>query len=201
MHRYLFHMVPLAIVGVLVTGLLGQGIVGSSHDFSGYGWSGGGVCAPFHTPHRAADSISAPLWSHDTTAATYTVNDASGTEMAASEALDTVSLLCMSCHDGTVALDSFGGATGNQYISGNALIGTDLRNDHPVGVTGNYDQAVIDHPGQYADKAVLGLPLYVLNNADSVSCGTCHDVHGSPNPPLLRLSTAGGELCLTCHQM
>lgn len=33
-----------------------------------------------------------------------------------------------------------------------------------------------------------------------VECASCHDPHGTPNPPFLRLSKAGSELCLGCHR-
>lgn len=48
-------------------------------------------------------------------------------------AFDKLSRLCMGCHDGTVALDSYGDLTGSIFITGHKLIGTDLTNDHRVG--------------------------------------------------------------------
>jgi len=33
-----------------------------------------------------------------------------------------------------------------------------------------------------------------------IECASCHDPHGTPNPPFLRLPKAGSVLCLGCHR-
>ena len=125
------------------------GISGSAHDFGGSNWSDNQICLPCHTPHNAiikdtnGDELPAPLWNHELSKATYTLYlDSSGNGVTGE--LDQYSKLCMSCHDGTVALDSFGGVSGNQYITRpQAILGTDLSNDHPIGEAaiwkGTYD--------------------------------------------------------------
>ncbi len=108
--------------------------------------------------------------------------------------------LCLSCHDGTVALDSFSGMTGNTFISGNALVGTDLSDDHPVSVKWKHQNSLPScrnchdvHGNMYSSP----LPFY----DGYVECATCHDVHnGTPgNGHLLRMTMAGSQLCLHCH--
>ena len=104
-------------------------IVGSAHDFSSMAWSNGQICLPCHTPHNAM--VGQPrLWNHELTTATYTMHEGSGTAVAD---FDYKSRMCLSCHDGSVALDSFGGQTGANFIPGDANLGLDLTNDHPVG--------------------------------------------------------------------
>lgn len=178
-------------------------IVGSAHDFSAQGWSGGETCVTCHTPHNASTSVSAaPLWNHAVTTATFTVYS-SGTLNATVGQPDGTSKLCLSCHDGTVAIDSFGGATGSTMVSGGALVGTSLANDHPVSFT--YDAALATSDGGLKDPATATSGLGSTIDTDMLSagkmqCSSCHDVHnGSGLANLLVKSNAGSALCLTCH--
>src|SRR6185312_9448440 len=65
----------------------------------------------------------------------YTVNGSSTLTTSYEQAttgqnVDTNSILCLSCHDGTVALDSFGGATnGSKFINGGVLGGANFGTD------------------------------------------------------------------------
>ncbi|MCU7944903.1 MAG: hypothetical protein KZQ87_19725, partial [Candidatus Thiodiazotropha sp. (ex Cardiolucina cf. quadrata)] len=52
------------------------------------------------------------------------------------------SVLCLSCHDGTIALGNMinPGVTndlGSTFVTGRALVGTDLSDDHPVSIMYN----------------------------------------------------------------
>jgi len=62
---------------------------------------------------------------------------------------DGVSKLCLSCHDGTVALDSYGGVNGSTIITGSALLGTDLSTSHPISM--KYDAALASTDGKLWD--------------------------------------------------
>jgi predicted CXXCH cytochrome family protein len=133
----------LAIVLALTGSAWAQAtIVGSAHDFSSMAWSGNEICKPCHTPHNAKpQEVSGRLWNHELTTATYTLNG-HGTDVETGTAvndMDRISRLCLSCHDGTVALDSFGGVNrptegvGVNVIPTAYKLGTDLSDDHPVG--------------------------------------------------------------------
>ena len=185
-----------------------QKIAGSAHDFSGAGWSGGEICLPCHTPHNADNTVpDAPLWNHAVTSATFTVYN-SPTMIETPEQPRSASKLCLSCHDGTVAIDSFGGSTGTEFIIGEANLSTDLTDDHPVSVYWDHQDGGPgsgpggggsycsnchnahdpDEPGQ--------LPFF----DQYVECSTCHNVHNSTgNAHLLRITQAGSALCLHCH--
>jgi predicted CXXCH cytochrome family protein len=108
-----------------------------------------------------------------------------------------VSKLCMSCHDGTVAIGNFGTITSdNHLVTGKSLIGTNLSNDHPIGFT--YDAALVSaDPGLVSPTTVVtaGLPLF----SSKMECSTCHGVHDNTNAPFLRKTNASSALCLTCH--
>jgi predicted CXXCH cytochrome family protein len=189
-------------------------IAGSNHDFSASGWSGGQICVVCHTPHNSNTGVTdAPLWNHATTAATFTPY-ASPT-MNATAALGGqpagTSKLCLSCHDGTIAVDSFGGATGTTKLTGNANIGTNLSNDHPISIV--YDAALATLDGGLNNPAATtvtvgsgaktktGTIAELLLPGGSVQCASCHDVHNTyvDGGSLLKVTSAGSKICLVCH--
>jgi predicted CXXCH cytochrome family protein len=188
-------------LGVL---LLGAGVAraqisGTPHDLSGRGWGTNQICVFCHTPHNAkvgADQI-VPLWNHTTTAATFTVYGSSTLQAVPGQPSGN-SKACLSCHDGTVALDSYGTRTGTNFISGSAALGTDLSNDHPVSFA--YDAALatadtgLVTPAS-ASQVVPGIPLY----AGQLQCASCHSVHSNVNGDFLRATNAASALCLRCH--
>jgi predicted CXXCH cytochrome family protein len=235
MTRYLRCLAAAAIVLMAGTAY-GSGIVGSAHDFSDEGWADSEICKPCHTPHNAvAASVSSRLWNHELSNASYTLHGARGsgqgttldlTRQGGQADMDMGSRLCLSCHDGTVALDSFGGTSGSVMIATeNAAVdlGTDLSNDHPVGVAAVYRDEYAPSPGHFpykpiADVKAAGLRFAALGttrtgtsrdgvagstmNNEVVSCITCHNPHENAEGTdryLLRTTNAGSALCLTCH--
>jgi predicted CXXCH cytochrome family protein len=121
-----------------------------------------------------------------------------------------VSKLCLSCHDGTVAIDSFGGTTGTNNITGASKLGTDLTNDHPIGIT--YDAALVTGDGglkaitSAANIGPAGAKTGTIDsnllNLGKVECSSCHDVHNTNtavSANLLKITNSGSALCLTCH--
>jgi predicted CXXCH cytochrome family protein len=190
---------------VLVAGLAGAQITGSAHDFSQQGWGTTEICQPCHTPHNASTALPVVLWNHAVTTETYALYS-SPTMNASTGQPDGVSRACLSCHDGTVALDSFGGSTGTTFIGGGANFGTDLTNDHPVSFTYNNTLATTDGGLYQPTTTNSGLGstiaadmLFGAGN-DQVECASCHDVHNAAGQESLLLkSNAGSALCLTCH--
>jgi len=179
-------------------------IVGSEHDFSTTGWANGEICLPCHTPHHAMSGLPR-LWNHELTVATYTMHEGTGTAV---DDFDIKSRLCLSCHDGTVALDSFGGQAGTVFIGGGGLIGTDLTDDHPVGSDALYppDPKPSWWDGAYEPES--NLPFGFLENWEDpgavthrvVSCATCHTPHAAGGyDAMLVMSNNASALCLTCH--
>ncbi|MDH5182125.1 MAG: cytochrome c3 family protein [Gammaproteobacteria bacterium] len=182
------------------------GIVNSAHDFSGQSWSGGKICVACHTPHGSnTDVVDAPLWNRQSSVATYTLYSSPSLKVAPVQPRGP-SKLCLSCHDGTIALDNFGGAgSGTTHISGNRNLGTDLSNDHPISV--EWRHQTVDTSSDFCFNCHFGPPreLVFFRPGGSgpiwVECATCHDVHNNVgNPKLLRRSLANSELCMTCHE-
>jgi predicted CXXCH cytochrome family protein len=183
-------------------------ISGTAHDLSGGALSGGEICNVCHTPHNADDTVSdAPLWDHEVTAtASFTLY--SSTTMDATPGQPSgVSKLCLSCHDGTVAVDAFGGAAGTTLIgaigTGGGDFGTDLSNDHPISFA--YNNALYSADGELndPDNDLSGLGGTIAADmlfSGDMECASCHDVHNSENnTALLLIDNVGSALCLTCH--
>jgi len=182
-------------------------ITGSAHDFSGDSWNPGGqICITCHAPHNNLSAQGALLWNHDITTQTFTVYS-SPTFSGVAGQPQGISKLCLSCHDGTIALDSFGGDTGSSYVHGRALIGTDLSNDHPISFlysTTNEELNPVTTAVTFADNST-GTIADMLDSASMLQCSSCHDVHnsrtdGSAGSKLLVVDNRRSALCLTCHQ-
>lgn len=157
------------------------------------------VCVFCHTPHNARPSV--PLWNHELTGATY-IEYRSSTLRASPGQPTGRSRLCLSCHDGTVALGAIGNPpAGRQvdladvYLTGRANLGTDLSNDHPISFP--FDNALRAANPQLALPSQVDLPL----ERGELQCTSCHDPHEKTIEPFLHKSTLNGELCTTCHSM
>ena len=183
----------------------GQFISGTAHDFSGDGWNPGGqICIVCHTPHNADMTVlTAPLWNHEVTIAAYTLYSSSTLDATDLGQPGDESKLCLSCHDGTVALENFGGVTTDlNYITGSALVGTDISDDHPISFT--YDAALATADGGLHDPTTTnsGLGGFITGDmlfSNRLECASCHDVHDDANGMFLRIDNAASALCLTCH--
>lgn len=176
-------------------------IAGSVHDFSGEGWSNGEICLPCHTPHNADTTVvDSPLWNHEVTTATYTLYT-SGSMQTAPEQPQGVTRLCLSCHDGTVALDSFGGNSGSNMLTGEANLGTALTDDHPVSILWQHQNRIMNGTcGNCHNLHNPNWPTPLPFFDRYIECATCHDVHnGTGYPSLLRLSMERSQLCFHCH--
>ena len=197
-------IVAAALVALPTVAL--AGITGSAHDLSGNGWSGGEICAVCHTPHNADTTVGlgAPLWDHEVTTTDPFVIYSSTTLDGTVGQPTGVSKLCLSCHDGSVAIDSFGGTTGTVFMAtfnSDADFGTDLSNDHPISI--DYDVAdlglnPVGDPSGVPAGGTIDTDLLFSGN---VECASCHDVHREDETTsfLLVKSNALSDLCLTCH--
>jgi predicted CXXCH cytochrome family protein len=185
-----------------------QGIINSKHNLS---VSGTGtikatgeqeVCVFCHTPHGA--SAVQPLWNRNVPVNSYRVY--SSTTLDAKPGQPTgSSKLCLSCHDGTVAIGSvlsknmpIGMAGGITTIPPGAKgnIGTDLSDDHPISFV--YDSALAAKDGKLKDPSVLPATVR-LDGAKNLQCSSCHDAHNNSNGQFLVMRNDNSQLCNTCH--
>lgn len=164
------------------------------------------VCVFCHTPHEATTGIAAPLWNRQLSIAPYTGNysssslEADAAELAAAPGGS--SKLCLSCHDGTMAIDKVNALNGIKDAvipmtsaspvkmpSGSATtgftrnLGTDLSADHPISFTysstiAGYDGELRSPDGTTVGNRAVGAakPKMPLEN-NQMQCATCHDPH------------------------
>lgn len=186
------------------------------------------ICVFCHTPHGASTTANTPLWNHALSASgTFGVYANSNSMNAAPTGVTgtdgSTSSLCMSCHDGSVAINSQNNASNNGLsnaigvVAGRVTAGgmldaansatlgtgaTALTNDHPV----NFDYTVsvtadgTAAGGLVATATVNGAGYGAKLFANTVQCASCHDVHDSTNGVFLRTTMTGSALCLKCHQ-
>jgi predicted CXXCH cytochrome family protein len=205
-----------AMAATLIGAAAYAGIAGSKHDIPGtwtaLGFSGTAptdeICKYCHTPHNAdMNMVSVPLWNHQTTAATFTVYTSSTLDATPGQPTG-VSKACLSCHDGTVSIDSYTGHIVNNAATkltaaNPGFLDTDLRNDHPISFT--FDAALATKDGTLFTPASAtcvdtSSPCQVPLYSGQVECASCHAVHGSGAvPKFLRMSNTGSALCLKCH--
>jgi predicted CXXCH cytochrome family protein len=183
----------------------------------------GQVCAPCHAPHNALldgnNNPITPLWQHKlssvTTYTPYSGYSMKATFNQANGQPDGNSKLCLSCHDGTVALQNYVSAMGgtgspssptymNATTDGAMYFGTNLSNDHPVSFIYNSALVTLD-PGLRAITSPSGITSSgtiatdMLDGNSEVQCTSCHDPHNSSNGNFLIKSNSGSNLCVTCH--
>ena len=199
--KQLVFVLPLFAVLVLATTASAQSISGTDHDLRTR-LSINEICVPCHTPHNAypdpASTVDMVLWNHDETGEIFTPY----TTLAGNTSqFDGTSKLCLSCHDGVTAVDNYGGVTGGtDFITGSANMGTDLSNDHPIGVKYPPEDSGSNPLPGYNDPATFtNVKLVTVASVDRIECASCHDVHNNTNIPFLRRANTGSALCLECH--
>jgi hypothetical protein len=154
----------LLVLPMTVRAATVRGVIGSAHDFSTNAlWntrSGvGNVCSPCHQAHHTDENQVAPLWAHATSSSTFTPYDnrpgqsapGTGTMNATPGTPDGPSLACLSCHDGSLALNQgIDGPLTNSldqtlhFIDADIQIGPDLHTTHPISFTYNAALAAAD---------------------------------------------------------
>jgi formate-dependent nitrite reductase cytochrome c552 subunit len=134
------------------------------------------VCVFCHTPHGATISPGAPLWNRQLSTQTYTTYTSSSldAETIAGQLQQPAgsSKLCLSCHDGSMAIGAVNVSGGQQNVTFNMAgtgaggempagdgtqtgytrnLGVDLTNDHPISLTFDTTLAIAD--GELRDPA------------------------------------------------
>jgi len=215
-------------------------IVGSDHDLSptggGYQVQGGftEICFFCHIPHASSSATAStpPIWNHQLSAVssygvyssptfntlTTNIQDLGTPGTTAGAAV--VSNLCLSCHDGTVGINTvINVPTGSTYTQNAAMlsvhghststagspdyiwsgvqVGTNpgavgLRSDHPINFT--YNSALV------AQVVSLATPTAIGNGTYSTGVVTT-----TTTLPLFSYTSTGGMAntmqCATCHEV
>jgi len=190
----------LALAGASALAAPGGSVVGSKHDLSVTGpgpiraLSEGNPCVFCHIPHGAREGLS----SRPDPAVKHRPYESS-TLAARPGAPTGASRICLSCHDGTIAV----GRTLHRDIpmtiatipaGRRSNVGTDLRRSHPISfqpASGSRTRAPVSGEGVRLDRT------------GQVQCTSCHDPHveyvEAGEGQFLVRSVRRSALCLTCH--
>jgi len=170
-------------------------VKGSPHDLSAI--AGGDACSFCHTPHGAAAKN--VLWSHKESTAVYKIYQSSSLDAKVGQPTG-ASKMCLSCHDGTVALTHTrkGGVSGVYITPGEANLGTDLSDDHPISFV--YSDSLAAKDAFLHSPSALPEQLK-LDRAGEVQCTTCHTAHDNEYGDFLVMSNQRSGMCVNCHNL
>ncbi|BCS53270.1 cytochrome c3 family protein [Geobacter sp. SVR] len=217
---------PLLVFAAVIMGMLSSGaglakplsrdIAQTPHNLSASG--GGGahdiksatetrICVFCHTPHHATSVT--PLWSREVSSLTVYVPYKSPTIKANPQQPMGTSRLCLSCHDGTIAL----GHLARDYVLDPGLrafrdmpqesdprknpnLGTDLSDDHPISFGYSYGiNQELNDPLTLQSRGIK------LEQGQYVECTSCHEPHNNQYGNFLvrDVSVQHDALCTECH--
>ncbi len=161
------------------------------------------VCIFCHTPHNARRDIPY-LWNRSNRTINYIPYQSS--TMYASVGQPTgASKLCLSCHDGTIAMGAvLSRPTEIQFIGGlrylpeqrSSYLGTDLSDDHPVSF--HYESSIDQGNNELANSSALPQKIK-LDDGGQLQCTSCHDPHDDTWGNFLVMSNQFSQLCTGCH--
>jgi len=160
------------------------------------------VCVFCHAPHHTSGVR--PLWNRELPATSYTIYTSSTLDAHPGQPTG-ASKLCLSCHDGTIALGSVLSRAdrirmvGGDFIpAGLSNLGTDLSDDHPVSF--HYTSGLAASDAQLESPSALP-PEVRLDAEGQLQCTACHDAHNNVHGKFLVTSDEFGGLCIACHRM
>ena len=227
-------MIACTVMAAAGTVFARGGVLNSPHNLSVSGGKGSHgiaydeirVCVFCHTPHNAINVASAaPLWNRalppEGTPYSMYQSDTFNEKVALRPTAPTgASRICLSCHDGTLAMSSYGGPTlsgghsgaspatmpGDATSASNPNLTTDLSDDHPISFAYTADLAA---RANLVDPAGLPREIKLDQNGD-MQCTACHDPHsnefgnflvmnnGDPAKPGYNPAVTS-PLCVACH--
>ena len=166
-----------------------------------------GSCTYCHVPHSANGNM-APLWNQTLSTSTYTTYTSTTYVNKNNQQmpLGSDSGLCLSCHDGTVAVADtvlFGQlATKGSWVQGDNF-GTQLQSSHPFSLVKPL-QDNIDLISTLVSQGKTGDPTGAIHLVmGNVECTSCHNPHVQGADKLstnfLVRDSSNGQMCLACH--
>lgn len=160
------------------------------------------ICIFCHATHSGRSF--APIWNREAGVPVYTLYDSSTLHSVPGQP-DGTSKLCLSCHDGTIALGRVLSRK-NEFAMLNtnmgrippgkrSNLGSDLSDDHPI----SFDPALavssspeLKHPSP-SDKVGY-------DGQGKLQCTSCHDPHNDTHGDFLSRSNLNARICKTCHE-
>lgn len=196
------------------TGLGQESVRNSPHNLSASGQFGvtfaeeKRICVFCHVPHNTKEAEQ--LWSRRLPSSTTYEKLYDSTTLKALPKPDKptgASRLCLSCHDGTIALEDYAGSplTGESMMPSGSIpaknpnLTSNLSDDHPISFA--YTEALSAQQGELASPAVLPYQIKLEENG-GLQCTACHDPHNNEfgNFLVIDNNAFGSPLCVACHK-
>jgi predicted CXXCH cytochrome family protein len=113
-------------------------------------------------------------------------------------------LLCLSCHDGSVAVGHTVGIGNLQMVGSlNSNMGTALEGSHPFSIQPQLKDVPSLVATLVASHTTKDAAVKLIGN--NVECSTCHDVHNQyrdkRSPNFLVRENTSSQLCFACHDV
>ncbi len=202
-------MTAAAVAWLASVTLAQEGILHSPHDLSVDGpgmvraTAESRVCIFCHAPHNT--SPAAPLWNRHNPTTHYRIYQSSTTDARIDQPGGS-SKMCLSCHDGSIALGLVLSREAGDPIpmtqtfmpSGPANLTNDLSDDHPIGL--RFDRALSNRDSQLHSPDRISAQIQ-LGARGELECVACHDAHNNELGNFLQMTTREGALCVTCHNL
>ncbi|MBF0609745.1 MAG: hypothetical protein HQL55_01310 [Magnetococcales bacterium] len=216
-----FLLIGMSMVGSVAHSARQSDVRATKHNLSVNNYAGGPtrtvkattetqICVFCHTPHGSTlqSGLKSPLWNRQLSNQTYTGYSSSSIQADVNQLAagpGGTSKLCLSCHDGTIAIGSVnvlggiqsasinmsGTGTGGVMPSGSGAntgftrnLGVDLSNDHPISF--DYTTTVASADGELRSPPFSSSGTLIMGN---------RDISNKPKLPL----DSDKLQCSTCH--
>ncbi len=166
-------------------------------------------CMFCHAPHSGVAGTSAGLWSQKLSAQTYTAYTSTTLHNTQQQPpLGGPSSLCLSCHDGTVAVGQtvpYGTITMTGAMKTADVFGSNLQGSHPFSLKLPLSDSP-DLVSTLTSSSTTADPLkQVTLVGKNVECTSCHTPHSQSidkiSQNFLVRDNSSGQMCLACHEV
>lgn len=161
-------------------------------------------CAYCHAPHTG---LNQGLWNQTLTKQSYSVYTSDTEKNRGTQPrLGDDSNLCLSCHDGTVAIGAtvaYGQVTTHGSMYNSDVFGSNMQPSHPFSLVLPIKDN-IDLVASLASKGKTDDPTGAVKLINgNIECTSCHDPHVQAKDQLsqnfLVRDSSKGQMCLACH--
>ena len=205
-------VLSLLLFGVMIHAQTNGGDVLGVHNLSASGTGPvkgqSDACLYCHAPHSGVGTPNAALWSQTLSSQTYAAYSSTTLHNAPQQpTLGGSSSLCLSCHDGTVAVGQTQ-PSGKLMTTGNMnstdVFGSGLQGSHPFSLKAPLADAPDLVPSLAANHTTADPTHAVKLINNNVECTSCHAPHVQAIDPVsqnfLVRDGSNGQLCLSCHE-
>lgn len=165
-------------------------------------------CLYCHAPHSGVGPTNGALWSQTLSVQTYAAYSSTTLRNSTQQpAMGASSSLCLSCHDGTVAVGQtqpYGPQSMTGSMSSSDMFGANLQGSHPFSLKLPMVDAPDLLPSLTATHTTGDLTNAVKLVGNNVECTSCHSPHVQAidlmSQNFLVRDSSNGQLCLACHE-